>query len=275
MFISQSRIEHLRRVQRLLDSLVPNETSCALLVPGSPKPRGTLIVFLGSFNPPTIAHLALLKEAQRYARQHSSMELYAAFSKRTVDKERVERPLLLDRVMLLQDVLRHHLPRAGMLLFNRGLYVEQAEAIRTSFPRVHRILFLMGYDKIVQILDPRYYEDRERALQDLFTRAELLVAPRGDDGEGELLKLLDQPQNRPYKNFILPLPLNSSYRTISSTAIRRTGGLTSSEVPEEVRRFARSTHAYEPPIQRMDGTLVDVYARHVSSLHRLLHMPIS
>src|SRR5579859_3700054 len=137
MYISPRVLPHLKKVQNRLNQLDPQSAPQALVVPGSTLPRGNIIVFTGSFNPPTIAHLALLKQAQRFTREqddYQPLHLYAAFSKRTVDKEGVERPLLLDRILLLQTLLRRRLPRVGLLLFNRGLYVEQAEAIRASFP---------------------------------------------------------------------------------------------------------------------------------------------
>lgn len=99
----------MRRLQRQLDHLRTQDAPEALLVAGSPQPSTGVIVFPGSFNPPTIAHLALLKEAWRYAREHEPLSLYAAFSKRTVDKETVERPLLVDRILLLETILKHRL----------------------------------------------------------------------------------------------------------------------------------------------------------------------
>src|SRR6266849_6664275 len=117
-------IQRLRQIQSLLDRLDPQAEPQVYAVPGSPAPRDAIIVFPGSFNPPTTAHLALLQQAQHYARQHAPMQLYVAMSKLTIDKETVERPLMLDRIMLLDTLLRHHLPQAGILLFNRGLYVE-------------------------------------------------------------------------------------------------------------------------------------------------------
>src|SRR5947209_5375681 len=150
-YISPQTVQQLRHIQTLLDQLSPEAAPRAFIVPGSPEPRDAIIVFPGSFNPPTKAHLALLKQAQRFAHEHEPMYLYAATSKHTVDKETVERPLLVDRLHLLEVVLNRRLPHAGIMLFNRGLYVEEAEAIRNSFPKVKRILFLVGFDKIVQI----------------------------------------------------------------------------------------------------------------------------
>ena len=58
-----------------------------VVLPGAKQPSGNIVVFTGAFNPPTNAHLALLKQSQHYAGRHGSMHLYAAFSKVTVDKE--------------------------------------------------------------------------------------------------------------------------------------------------------------------------------------------
>ena len=264
-------IQRLKGVQALLDQLQPEAEPRVFVVPGGPQPYGSVIVFPGSFNPPTTAHIALLKQAREFARTHESMTLYAAFSKRTVDKETVERPLLLDRIVLLDDILHKRLPHAGILLFNRGLYVEQAEAIHRSFPHVKSILFLLGFDKIVQILDPHYYQDREAALSELFKQAELLVAPRGNAGEKELAELLNQPQNQRFAHFIHTLPFNATYRNVSSTSVRQGASGSASEVPQEVRLFMRKTRAYAPPLEKRDGTKIDYYGLRMQHLQHLPH----
>jgi nicotinic acid mononucleotide adenylyltransferase len=295
---STRTIERFKQVQTLLEQLHPEAAPQALLVPGSPVPRGSTIVFPGSFNPPTNAHLALLKQARRAewaVRAETSsptpliptpaptapgqgpdlsgpytVHLYAAISKHTIDKETVERPVLLDRVMLLDMVLHRHLRNTGILLFNRGLYVEEAEAVRTSFPEVTRLFFLIGFDKIVQILDPRYYQDRDTALRELFALAELLVAPRGDAGAETLHALLSQPENQPFAGHIHALPFSPTYRTISSTAIRQNPHAHFDEVPPEVQRFIQETHAYDPPQHLQDGTQIDYYGERVKALEALL-----
>jgi nicotinic acid mononucleotide adenylyltransferase len=271
IYFSPHTLRRFGRVQALLDQLQPEAESRACIVPGSPQPQRGVIVFPGSFNPPTTAHIALLKQAQEFARrQQEALQLYAAFSKHTVDKESVERPLLLDRVMLLERLLRNRLPQVGIMLFNRGLYVEQAEAVRRSFPRVRRILFLIGFDKIVQILDPRYYQNRDAELVELFQLAEFLVAPRGNDGEKELSALLHQPQNARFASYVHPLPFNTIYRNVSSTVVRRQAADVATDIPREVRQFMRETRAYAPPLQRRDGVTVDYYGRRVQTLTQLL-----
>ena len=283
---SARTIERFKQIHTLLEQLNPEAPPQALLVPGSPVPRGNTIVFPGSFNPPTTAHLALLKQTRDFAHQSSRrgrciapstdlsaaapIHLYAAISKHTIDKETVERPLLLDRVMLLDTVLHRHLRHTGILLFNRGLYVEEAEAVRTSFPEVIRLFFLIGFDKIVQILDPHYYKDRDTALRELFSLAELLVAPRGDAGVDALHTLLNQPQNQPFASHIHALPFSPAYRTISSTSIRQSPHTHLNDIPPEVRRFIQETLAYDPPQHLPDGTQVDYYGERIKALEELL-----
>ena len=278
LYDSQDTIQQLKQIQALLDQLDPEAKPQALIVPGSPQPRGTIIVFPGSFNPPTIAHLALLKQAREFALHQALPEtnrsktvlVYAAISRHIVDKEHVERPLMLDRIMLLQIILQRHLPGAGIMLFNRGLYVEQAEAVHTSFPEVERLFFLIGFDKIVQILDPRYYDNRDAALNELFKLAELLVAPRGGADADDLTDLLRQAQNQPFAQYIHALPFDPAYRDISSTRIRQQADEYSHDVPKEVQRFIRETHVYEPPVRQADGTEIDYYGERVKALEALL-----
>ena len=279
LYDSQDTIQQLKQIQALLDQLDPEAKPQALIVPGSPQPRGTIIVFPGSFNPPTIAHLALLKQAREFALHQALPEtnrsktvlVYAAISRHIVDKEHVERPLMLDRIMLLQMILQRHLPGAGIMLFNRGLYVEQAEAVRTSFPEVERLFFLIGFDKIVQILDPRYYDNRDSALNELFKLAELLVAPRGGADADDLTDLLRQAQNQPFAQYIHALPFDPAYRDISSTRIRQHADEYAHDVPAEVQRFICETHVYEPPVRQADGTEVDYYGERVKALEALLN----
>lgn len=264
-------VQRFRRAQRLLDELDPQAKPQARLVPGSPAPQGDIIVFPGSFNPPTTAHLAMLKQACQFGRMHGGMRVYAAMSKRTTDKETVERPLLVDRMLLLDTVLHNHAPHTGILLFNRGLYVEQAEAIRSQYPEVGQLYFLLGFDKIVQIFDARYYEDRDNALRELFALAEMLVAPRAGAGVAELTALLAQSENAPFASHVHSLPLDTCFRDISSSRIRQDVADHEQDVPPEAQRFIRDTGAYALPLQLADGSTIDVYGERAKAIEKVIH----
>ena len=270
---TKSEVQHFKRGQHLLDELDPRAKPQVCLVPDSPAPRDNVIVFPGSFNPPTTAHLAMLQQAHEFGREHGGMGVYAALSKRTTDKETVERPLLVDRILLLQTVLHDHLPSTGIVLFNRGLYVEQAEAIRAYFSEVKQLYFLLGFDKIVQIFDPHYYQDRDRALRELFALAEILVAPRAGGGPAELSKLLAQPENAPFASHVHGLPLDIAYRDISSSRIRQGAAAHEEDVPPEVLRFISETGAYDPPQRLPDGSIRDVYGERMEAIREAVQSP--
>jgi hypothetical protein len=128
----------------------------------------------------------------------------------------------------------------------------------------------MGYDKILQVLDPGYYQDRDASLAQLFALTQLLVVPRGNAGEQELAALLQQPQNQPFARFIHLVPFSHQYRDVSSTHIRegnQRGGL---DTPREVKVFMRKTRAYAPPIQTPDGQ-IDYYRQRMDALNALMH----
>lgn len=267
---SNREVQSFKQAQRLLDELDPQAKPRVCVVSGSPAPRGNIIVFPGSFNPPTNAHLAMVKQADDFGRERGGMSVYAAMNKLTTDKETVERPLLVDRIVLLESVLHSHVPSTGIMLFNRGLYVEQAEAVRAQFSEVQQLYFLLGFDKIVQIFDPHYYQDRDKALRELFALAEILVAPRAGAGTADLNKLLAQPENAPFASHVHSLPLDASYRDISSSRIRQGATAHEQDVPPEVQRFISETGAYDPPQRLADGSTRDVYGERIETIREAI-----
>ena len=85
-----------------------------------------------------------------------------------------------------------------------------------------------------------------------------------------LADLLRQAQNQPFAQYIHGLPFDPAYRDISSTRIRQQVDEYSHDVPEEVQRFIRETHIYEPPVRQADGTEIDYYGERVTALEALL-----
>jgi nicotinic acid mononucleotide adenylyltransferase len=151
-------------------------------------------LFAGTFNPLTLAHIALVESAMESADINRMLWVLAVAS---IDKEKVARATLVDRLVQLEAYVTT-VARHGVLVVNRGLYVEQVNLAHAQLSRDDELVVLVGYDKIVQILDPRYYSDRTRALDELFQRSRFLVAPRGTATSAELEGLLAKPENRPY-----------------------------------------------------------------------------
>lgn len=232
-------------------------------------------LFPGSFNPLTLAHVELAEAARRRADLDLVVWASAAV---TVDKERVGRAALADRLAQLAAYARAH--RGGAVaLLNRGLYVDEAEALRREMAPGAELLLLMGFDKVAQVFAPRYYDDRAIALRDLFARARLLAAPRAGAGERELAELLARPENRPYADGVASVVVPSEYARDSSTEARwraaqgqSAGTSLRTLVPPEGFALA-DTGAYAPAGAAGDDIYDDTYALRQSWLAALSPLP--
>jgi nicotinamide-nucleotide adenylyltransferase len=210
-----SRAQHVRLALARLES---NSSPAAQLLAGDCPAGARLAVMSGSFNPPTRAHLGL---AQAALATGQFDRLLFALAVRTINKEQIVGATLEERCAMLAALVRDE-PRFAVLATNRGLYLEQGQAIQATFaPR--DLAFIVGFDKIVQILDPRYYADRDAALRDLFARAHFLVAPRDGGGREALDRLFQQPEQHAYAGRVQFLPLThmeDQALGLSSTQVR-------------------------------------------------------
>jgi nicotinamide-nucleotide adenylyltransferase len=244
-----------------LDALDPGGPPAARVLwpPGDPPSAGRAGVLAGSFNPPTLAHTALLEHARH---EQGVAHAWFLLSKHIVDKERVTGVIMEDRLLLLTLIAQSR-AGFGVVLTNRGLYVDQALALRSVLGPAVEIIFVVGYDKIVQIFDPRYYTDREAALAQLFALASFLAAPRAGYTLDDLQHFLSRPENRRFAEGVRPLGFEQSLLTVSSTQVRAlvaAGGDYRPYVPREVAAFIEETGAYAGPRRLAGGDRVDAYA---------------
>ncbi|HEX5416036.1 MAG TPA: hypothetical protein VFZ25_10250 [Chloroflexota bacterium] len=246
-------------LREAVGALDPTAPPGARLIAGPDLARVRSVGILpGSFNPPTDAHLALAEAALASGCLEVLNYLIAT---RTVNKEKIEGASLPDRLLCLEAIVDAR-PNEGVLLVNRGLYVDQAALLREAWPNLAELWFVVGFDKIVQIFDPCYYADIDAALNQLFAKASFLVAPRGADGANELAALLASGRNHRFADQVRLLDLPEQYRELSSSRIRaeihvRHAG---TGVPPIVHAFEAATGAYEPPVETASGRAVDRYA---------------
>jgi nicotinic acid mononucleotide adenylyltransferase len=237
-------LERLAQHGQELRALVDRPEPAAARVAGDPPPAGGRLGLLpGSFNPPTVAHETL---AHAGLAAGGLDRVWYSLSTRTVDKEVVTGACLEDRLLLL-DLLTAEDARLGTVILNRGLYVDQAQIVRAAYPDLGELVFLVGFDKIVQIFDPRYYDDRDAALGQLFALAAFLVAPRGNDEGPALAALLDRPENRRFAGAVRPLDLPPGLREVASSTVRdgvAGGAQADRTVPPIVAAFMAATGVY-------------------------------
>jgi nicotinic acid mononucleotide adenylyltransferase len=199
-------------------------------------------VFPASFNPPTTAHQALARKA---AEALSLDEILLILDQQAVGKEPLDAPLE-DRLLMLLHLFGAD-PQISLGISNRGLFLDKVEAVRTVYAEDTQIHFLVGYDTIVRVLDPQYYEDRDQALSSLFSQALFLVANRGGCDEQDLRKLLHREENLPFAERVMPLLLPPALARISSSVVRRqlaAGKSIRGLVPPELEEFLSSRGFY-------------------------------
>lgn len=196
---------HHSSVGNLLDSIGPS--------PASSSRTGA---YPGSFNPPTLAHLAIAAAA-RQQRELDRIDL--VLSRRALAKEEVDHPRFTDRVAVVTESVAH-LDWINVVVTDAQLLVDIAAGYD---------VIVMGADKWVQINDPRWYNDsltrRDEAIAAL---PELAIAPR-------------PPLHIPAS---FELQLDAAYATMSSTLAR--GGAIEL-MTQAARRFASETGAWLDP----------------------------
>lgn len=173
-------------------------------------------VYPGSFNPPTLAHVAIADAARgRWSLERVDLML----SERALDKEHVERPLLEHRVAVLRQLARR-LGWLGVRTTADQLLADMAEGYD---------VLILGADKWYQVLDPRYYGGSEERRDGAIARLpHLAIAPR-------------PPLSVPSEYLLDVAP---DFGEVSSTRAR--GGEVELMVPEAAE-FDRHTGAWTDP----------------------------
>ena len=202
-----------------IEKLTRLKKSSILLVRRAPqgitKRRGRLGIFPASFNPPTQAHLALIRKARRLGNLD---EMLVLLDVQAMDKSIIGAGLE-DRVLMLERVFQRDL-KVSIGVSNRGLFVEKLTPLRAAYPSPVVFTFIVGFDTIVRVMDKRYYSNRDKTLGRLFGQCEFLVANREGKEKHFFEKFLGREENRPYRDKVSFITLPSRFSFVSSSLIR-------------------------------------------------------
>lgn len=187
--------------------------------PSRPPGRGLVGCYPGTFNPPTVAHLAVAAAAH----ETGALErLDLVLSRRPLGKERPQVPTLADRVALLREVAASR-PWLDVVVGDARLVVDLA----AGYDAV-----VMGADKWRQVIDPAWYDGDTTARDDVLSRLpRVLVAPRaGDRPDGVDL-----------------LEVDEAHSEVSATAVREALPDARSWLLPEAAAFDARTGAWSAP----------------------------
>jgi nicotinate-nucleotide adenylyltransferase len=143
---------------------------------------GGIGCYPGSFDPPTIAHLAVADAARRHA---GLARVDLVVSRRTLGKDHLDDATVARRVAALEAVAANR-PWLGVRVAEGGLVADIAEGYDAV---------VMGADKWAQVIDPTWYGGSAVARDAAVARLpRVLVAPRAGERPGGV-ELLDLPDH--------------------------------------------------------------------------------
>lgn len=200
-----------------LDPAGPPTLAFARRAPaGMPGKPGRLLCLSASFNPLTVAHVWLIQEASRLVPPDEVLLLLA---KANVDKAVTGFPL--ERRLTLLTRFAESRPTFSVAACSHGRFVDKAEAIRPHYPGGTRLTFIVGFDALVRLFDPKYYADRDTSLSTLFGASGFIAANRAPDSPEAVTSFLSRPDVSPYAHRIRVIRLPAEVAMISATEVRR------------------------------------------------------
>lgn len=207
-------------------------------------------VFAASFNPPTIAHVELMRSASDTL---SLDEVVALAGRANADKLEYECSLE-DRLEMLRLTFVSE-PGVSIGVSSHAFYVDMIDAIDREYPGRTDLHFIVGFDTFERVIDRedrytaryhRRFSDRISALKYLFARSKFIVAARAGAGREAVERLLEIEPAVP-RDQVLFLEFPDEMGEVSATEVRRRrriGEAISGLVPLQVEQYIKERNLY-------------------------------
>ena len=181
---------------------------------GIRRRKGRLGIFPASFNPPTNAHVALVRKALT---KGDLNEILVLLDAQAMDKEITGAPLE-GRLIMLKRLFQRD-PKVSIGISNRGLFVEKVMPLRILYPSAD-LFFIVGFDTILRVMDKKYYRNCSKTLSELFSQCQFMVANRENQETGAFESLFCNRTNKRYRERVSFFTLPRKYSFLSSSLIR-------------------------------------------------------
>src|SRR5277367_1480836 len=150
-----------------------------------PINKDKLYVLDSSFNPPTKAHLALALSSLPH---DTPSTVLLVLGIQNADKE--AKPATFDHRLAMMDLLAHKLEATSgtttalIALSKHARFVDKAKEIEKVFASTKELIWLVGYDTLIRIIDKKYYTTSlEDSLRAFLNRNRFVCAIRGSEVE--------------------------------------------------------------------------------------------
>ena len=172
-------------------------------------------IFSGSFNPLTLAHIKMMEDT---VAEYRLDELLLLLAKANVDKSVFGLPLAARLLTLKKYAENQALISVGAS--SHGRYIDKVTALKVLFSPDTEFHFIVGYDTLVRIFDPKYYTDFHAEVQALFASARLIVANRAEADIKPIETVMAHPEISRYASYVSSIFLPDVYAYMSSTEAR-------------------------------------------------------
>ena len=172
-------------------------------------------IFSGSFNPLTLAHTKMIEDTMA---EYRLDELLLLLAKANVDKTVFGLPLAA-RLLTLKRYTENR-ERFSVGVSSHGRYIDKVTALKVILPPKTEFHFIVGYDTLVRIVDPKYYTDFHTELGELFVDARFIVANRAEADIKTITSFMNKSGIRQYAPYVSCLLLPDVYAYMSSTEVR-------------------------------------------------------
>lgn len=174
------------------------------------------LVLDAAFNPPTVAHWGLARSgALASGASHVILQLSCSnVDKGTMEANLAQRLYMVAALATLKE-------QTSVTVCSHARFIDKANAL-AALDRQIQPIFAIGYDTLVRLFDPKYYEDMAGELEILFEKAEFVVGNRGDTDQSEMDRYLEDRTE--YGGRIHTVTLDASFSDVSSSNVRKRSG---------------------------------------------------
>lgn len=207
-------------------------------------------VFASSFNPPTAAHVELVRLAcARFALD----EVLALAGDANADKAQYE--CSLEHRFAMLALAFEDAPHVSLGVSSHPFYVDMVEALARQYPPQTDLHFIVGFDTFERVLDfddrytaryHRHFGSRVEALRYLFERSSMIVASRAGAGMDRLLALVESEPAVPRER-VSYLDFPPDLGELSASEVRnrrRTGAAIAGLAPAAVEKYIEELGLY-------------------------------
>lgn len=145
-----------------------------------------LLVLDSSFNPPHTAHQNLVDRAFKY---YKNQPLHVLLLLSVNNADKAPKPATFDRRMemmcIMADILQAKNIPTSVGITTYAKFVDKDKTIRQNFSSRGLISYLVGFDTIVRILDPKYYHPQSlsEALKEFMSSTNFFCLTRDSGPE--------------------------------------------------------------------------------------------